>query len=282
MFTTSLRRSMVVALVLLTFTVLTVITSANHSWGGYHWARESNPFTVKLGDNLSSAWDPYLANTSSDWSASDVLDTTIVPGGTRPKSCRPTNGRVEVCNARYGNTGWLGVAQIWITGGTHITQGTVKLNDYYFDKPTYDTPAWRNLVSCQEVGHTFGLDHQDEDFNNPNLGTCMDYTNDPSTNQHPNQHDYDELAIIYSHLDSSTTVQSRDRLPDANDMPPAMNDIDLSGPGQWGTLLKQSGDGRYMLFELDFGHGNKVFTWVTWANPEDVFGQPGDKRMRVQ
>jgi hypothetical protein len=39
---------------------------------------------------------------------------------------------------------------------------------------------------CQEVGHTFGLDHQDENFNNTNLGTCMDYTNDPSTNQHPN------------------------------------------------------------------------------------------------
>ena len=26
---------------------------ANHSWGGYHWARTSNPFTVKLGDNVS-------------------------------------------------------------------------------------------------------------------------------------------------------------------------------------------------------------------------------------
>ncbi len=32
---------------------------------------------------------------------------------------------------------------------------------------------------CQEIGHDFGLDHQDENFNNPNLGTCMDYTNDP-------------------------------------------------------------------------------------------------------
>ena len=59
---------------------------------------------------------------------------------------------------------------------------------------------------CQEVGHTFGLDHQDENFNNANLGTCMDYTNDPSTNQHPNKHDYDELITIYSHLDSTTTV----------------------------------------------------------------------------
>ena len=51
------------------------------------------------------------------------------------------------------------------------------------------------MVMCQEVGHDFGLDHQDENFNNPNLGTCMDYTNDPSTNQHPNAHDYEELDI---------------------------------------------------------------------------------------
>jgi len=115
-----------------------------------------------------------------------------------------TVGRVEVCNNTYGNNGWLGVAQIWASG-SHITQGTVRLNDTYFNTATYNTPAWRNLVTCQEVGHTFGLDHQDENFNNPNLGTCMDYTNDPSTNQHPNAHDYEELDIIYnSHLDGSS------------------------------------------------------------------------------
>ena len=28
---------------------------ANHSWGGYHWARTANPFTLKLGNNLTTA-----------------------------------------------------------------------------------------------------------------------------------------------------------------------------------------------------------------------------------
>jgi len=32
----------------------------------------------------------------------------------------------------YGNTGWLGLAQIWITTGSQITQGVVKLSDTYF------------------------------------------------------------------------------------------------------------------------------------------------------
>src|SRR5919199_788225 len=98
---------------------------ANHSWGGYHWARTSNPFAVQLGDNVSGAWDSMLRTASSDWSKSTVLDAPVANGQARPKNCRPTAGRVEVCSASYGNTGWLGVAQIWLSG-SHITQGTVK------------------------------------------------------------------------------------------------------------------------------------------------------------
>ena len=32
---------------------------ATHTWGNFHWARQSNPFTLRLGDNLSSTWDSY-------------------------------------------------------------------------------------------------------------------------------------------------------------------------------------------------------------------------------
>ena len=135
--------------------------SATHSWGGYHWARTANPFTIKLGNNVSSVWTSSLNTASSDWSASDVLNTTVVTGLANPRNCRATSGRVEVCNSTYGNNGWLGIASISITGGTHITQGTVKLNDTYFNTPQYNKPEWRALVTCQEIGHTFGLDHQD-------------------------------------------------------------------------------------------------------------------------
>ncbi len=181
---------------------------ATHSWSNYHWARTTNSFTLKLGDNVSTGWDAYLAEASTDWSQSSVLDTAIVSGGTSARRCLPTTGRVEVCNSRYGFNGWLGVASIWISGN-HITQGTVKVNDSYFNTAKFHTPPWRRLVMCQEVGHTFGLDHQDENFSNPNLGTCMDYTNDPDgppSNEHPNSHDYDQLDTIYAHLDSITTV----------------------------------------------------------------------------
>ena len=232
---------------------------ANHSWGGYHWARTANPFTLKVGDNVSSAWDGYLDTAISDWSQSTVLDLTKVAGGARPKNCRPTSGRIEVCNARYGNNGWLGIAQIWITGSVHITQATTKVNDTYFDTPTYNTPAWRRLVMCQEIAHDFGLDHQDENFDNPNLGTCMDYTSDPDgppSNEHPNSHDFQQLQTIYAHLDSTTTVGA---------IPPGFANADVHAVENWGTKVRESATGHSALYVRDFGNGNQIFTFVFWA-----------------
>ena len=209
---------------------------------------EPTILTCELAVNVNATWDSYLGTTSFDWSKSSVLDTTLVTGGANPRNCRPRSGWIEVCNAAYGNTGWLGVAQIWVSGG-HIAQGTVKVNDTYFDTAKYNTPAWRNLVMCQEVGHTLGLDHQDESFDNANLGTCMDYTNDPSTNQHPNKHDYDELEAIYSHLDNTTTVgASTGFLPDA---------VPSFAPA---NRVSQS------IYRTDLGEGRTLVTYVVWAD----------------
>jgi hypothetical protein len=186
--------------------------SATHSWGGYHWARTANPFTLKVGNNLTTAdWVGHFRQTLSDWNKSTVLQTVEVAGGATNKRCNPTAGRDEVCNASYGNNGWLGLATIWLASGTlHITQGTEKMNDTYFNTATYNNPNEREHVMCQEIGHTFGLDHQSTDGSS--LNTCMDYFSNTGANAAstlsttPNQHDYDELAIIYAHLDSSSTI----------------------------------------------------------------------------
>lgn len=245
---------------------VTATLSADHALGNYHWGRTSNPFTLLAGDNVSAVWDSYLGVAAYDWTQSAVLDVVVVTGTKNPRTCKPTVGAIEVCSAEYGKNGWLGIAQIWAKGD-HITQAVTKVNDTYFKTTTYNTPAWRQLVMCQEVGHDFGLDHQDEDFSNPNLGSCMDYTSDPSTNQHPNTHDYEELGIIYAHNDTSTTVGAS-ALPKA--MPPAMGQIDFDTPGQWGRLVSSSANGRSQVFELDFGQGNKVITHVFWADPSDA------------
>ena len=84
-----------------------------------------------------------------------------------------------------------------------------------------------------EVGHAFGLDHQDENQTNANLGSCMDYTNSPGTNQHPNAHDYEQLELIYAHADGGARSSASEA------QPPAMRQIDLMGPGQWGRIAKR-------------------------------------------
>ncbi len=252
----------VVAITILALVAFPSSAYANHSWNGYHWARTSNPFTIKLGDNVSGQWDSMLRTASSDWSKSTVMDTTVVAGGARPKNCRPTSGRVEVCNASYGNTGWLGVAQIWITGSVHITQGTVKNNDYYFGNSTYqyNNTAEMQHVICQEVGHTFGLDHQSTDGSS--LNTCMDYYHNTSASDtkstHPNQHDYDELVTIYSHLDSSTTIGSAPAT-----IPSDMANGDFSSPNSWGKLMSSTKNAS--TYVRDFGNGNQVITYVIWV-----------------
>lgn len=249
--------------------------SASHSWNGYHWARTSNPLSLKLGDNVSGSWDAVLAAASSDWSASAVLDTTVVAGGTNAtkgrktaKNCIPTSGRVEVCNAAYGSNGWLGLAQVWVSG-SHITQGAVKLNDTYFKTSTYNNPNERLHVVCQEIGHTFGLDHQSED--GTSLDTCMDYFSNTGANAgstvstHPNQHDYDELVLIYAHLDSTNTAFASAPGGSRGKSANAGQDVDVSNPSAWGKEVSRDAHGKQSLFERDLGNGEKVFTFVTWA-----------------
>lgn len=254
-------------------TAIPAITMADHSWGNYHWARTSNPFTLKVGDAVTSQWDAYLNEAISDWNPSTVLNLTKVASTVNPKTCKAPAGQIVACNARYGNTGWLGIAGISVSGG-HITSAYTKLNDTYFDTAQYNTPAWRRLVTCQEIAHDFGLDHQDETFANANLGSCMDYTDDPDggaggassndpSNEHPNAHDFDQLETIYAHLDSTTTVSAA--LPSA--VPPAMRNIVLNGVEQFGPVVKvvKNGPGLATYHEQDFGNGNKIITHVFWT-----------------
>lgn len=242
---------------------------ADNKWATYHWERSSNPLAKELGDNTTSQWYDSLIMSWQDWDSSSALDLTIASGGVKnPKRCTAKNGRIEICNARYGFNGWLGVASITVSGG-HITSGVVKLNDSYFDSSTYDTPAWRNSIMCQEIGHIWGLHHNDEDFNTTN-GTCMDYSSNPEPNQHPDLHDYQMLEEIYAHLDSNGddggSSGCNPRSPKCNAGGVAakvLGLIDMAGPAQWGRLISEHGPQE--VFELDFGGGNKITTFVTWT-----------------
>jgi hypothetical protein len=254
-----------------TAVVFVKVASASHRWSVYHWARTTTQFTLKLGNNMSASWQPFLFQASSDWNSpvaagwrgAQPLLTSVVAGQSN-RHCSAVSGTTQVCNARYGNNGWLGLASIYISGGEHITRGTAKMNDTYFSLSTYNNPNEKQHVVCQEVAHTFGLDHQST--NGDSLNTCMDYFSNTGTNAtnsastKPNYHDFEELAIIYAHLDGTSTVAAQE-----TSRPSAPDTDNTDDPSSWGMLVSQSNNGRSSTYERFNQDGSKTGTHVFWT-----------------
>lgn len=246
----------------LSLTVLLVLSFAipafaDHSWGNYHWARQSNPFTLRVVDSNTADWDDRLTEAIVDWGSSSVMNLTREAGdsSTRTrKQCKMVAGKIRSCNASYGFNGWLGLASINISG-SHITQATSKMNDSYFNSSSYDEDA-RQHVMCQEIGHGFGLDHQDE--SGADLGTCMDYAN-ALDNRSPNAHDYEQLETIYTHTDSTTTVAAL-----SFDVSAAI-DGNADDPSNWGQLMRQSANGRSSVYLQVNRDGSQTLRHVFWT-----------------
>ena len=250
---------------------VTTVALATHSWGGYHWARTTPQFTLKLGNNLTAAdWRTYLSQTSADWNSGSSPVLTSIVAGTSSKRCSMVAGTTQVCNAAYGKNGWLGLASINLTGGVHITQGTAKMNDSYFSTATYNNPNEKLHVMCQEVAHTFGLEHQST--NGTSQNSCMDYFSNTGANAgstlstKPNAHDFEELTLIYSNLDSTTTVNSFGASLAAAGPGSSAEYVDISDDhNSWGQLVKQSSNGRSSHYERYNGDGSKTVTHVFWT-----------------
>ena len=196
-------------------------------------------------------WSKRITRKRGASGATTGSQSTKVAGITTPSTCAPKAGRIEVCNYSYGSTGWLGIASIWLASDGHISQGTTKLNDsYYTSGSSYNTPAWRAAVTCQEIGHDYGLAHQDEDFNTDATNSCMEYTNIPSGNEHPDQHDYNQIASIYSHAHAAANLPGA-AIPNEQAIGNSRAD--------WGRQI------GHHTFVKDLGQGRKVITDVLFA-----------------
>ncbi|MDQ3749314.1 MAG: hypothetical protein M3367_09945 [Acidobacteriota bacterium] len=238
---------------------------ADHDWNNYHWARTSNPFTLTVVDSTTSTWASQQNTAISDWSASSVMNLVAEQGNESSNArrrCVMISGKIHSCNYTYGSNGWLGLASINITGGVHITQGSSKMNDTYFNTSTYNNPNEKLHVMCQEIGHTFGLGHTSEDGSSQN--TCMDYFSNTGANAgstlstKPNQHDYDMLSSIYAHLDSTTTIAS------TAFMGSSASEV-TNEPNSWGRLTSQSANGRSSTYKREHYDGSETATHVFWT-----------------
>ena len=60
---------------------------------------------------------------------------------------------------------------------------------------------------CRNTGHALGLAHTDENFNNPDLGNCLDYTDNLDANKHPDEGLYQTLFELYGPVPESVEVR---------------------------------------------------------------------------
>lgn len=262
--TQRISRRLAVAVALgLIGTAFSSASQATHAWSTYHWSRTTAQFTLPVGDNLTkSAWHKQLNKTAADWTADNgPLLVNVVAGQTNSQACAMVTGTTQVCNYTYGSNGWLGLASINVSG-SHITRGTAKMNDTYFNQAFYNNKNEKRHVMCQEVAHTFGLDHQDT--SGKSLNTCMDYFSNTGANAgstlstKPNAHDFEELRIIYAHLDASEFAA--DLLASDSSAVDITNDS-----ASWGQLVHQSSNGRSSLYERLNLDGSKTLTHVYWT-----------------
>ena len=249
------------------------VVSANHSWGNYHWARTTASFDLFVVNSTTEGWDGFVANAVADWSQSTVFNLVQnLTGSTSSKDrrrCKAPSGMVRICNLAYGYNGWLGVAGISIDSAGHIVAGYTKLNDSYFSLAYYNTPDWKQSVTCQELGHNVGLDHQDEDFNNTSLASCMDYQDPPFP--YANAHDFEQLESIYAHADSYDSYAGGDDGGGGSgtcDAPPGKG-CNKAGAGPsdadpgWGMSLGRRG--AYEKFLRIDQDGTRHITFVRWV-----------------
>lgn len=244
---------------------------ADHRWNGYHWARTTASFDLTVINSTTANWDGYVTRATQDWSQSQVLNLDEDPTGSITtkdrRQCRAPNGAVRICNLEYGFTGWLGIAGISLDNNGHIVRGYTKLNDSYFNTSTYNRADWKQSVTCQELGHNIGLDHQDENFNNQSLFSCMDYQNPPY--EFPNAHDYDELEEIYAHRDTYDSYVASSAGDAGGCNAPAgtgCNRSDAQDEPQgnaWGRSLGRRGQTeKFLRVDPD---GSRHVTFVLWV-----------------
>jgi hypothetical protein len=122
------------------------------------------------------------------------------------------------------------------------------------------------------MGHGFGLTHTDEEFGNPDLGNCLDYTDNFGANKHPDVSNYESLLSLYGPAggrrflrapSDNTGIKERklsqsfwSKLHDAVEMLAARLDDNAHEDG-W-KLLHRSKHGEEHEMELEEGYKVRV------------------------
>lgn len=156
------------------------------------WKHGKNGLNLLVINALSPEWSRFFDDVLDDWNQAPALALThiSIPPDT---NCSPVYESMKVCNGDYGPTEWLSINEM-ILENDMIIMSTIKMNDFHLKEESDDK---KQYSLCHEFGHGFGLTHTDEDYSNPNLGNCLDYTNDPKQNLLSGKLNWDRLEKLY-------------------------------------------------------------------------------------
>jgi hypothetical protein len=156
--------------------------------------------TLRIVDNLSadSDWHAYLSRYVAEWDdgVPDAVSLDLLVDVEYDPMCRGIVRTMMVCNGNYGPTEWNGINQI-LTKDGYILSSIARMNDYYLNGTNNATKGY---TMCHELGHGLGLGHSDENFHNYDMGNCMDYTNHPEYNLHPDEYNFLILEGMYGNV----------------------------------------------------------------------------------
>lgn len=174
----------------------TGIVLANHPWicsgsTAYHWSSTTVGYASPVEERAGGR---AIGRNRQDYVNAFNGSVSVWHTGTAMNLVSGTQLRLYYDT--YGRNGWLGLATIY-PSGCIITRATSKANDSYLRDTSRYSQTNVDHVTCQEVGHTFGLDH-----NRTETNTCMNDTILTAGNK-INQHDKDQLASIYAGLRSA-------------------------------------------------------------------------------
>lgn len=151
--------------------------------------------SLQIVNALDENWQTEFNSAIADWEGGTPDSLTLTVERVEvDHTCTSVEGKMVVCNANFGDTGWLGINEILSYEGGFVISSVAKMNEFYLKNAEYPK---RQFTMCHEIGHGFGLPHTDENFNNVDLGNCMDYTNQPENNMRPDASNYIRLADLY-------------------------------------------------------------------------------------
>lgn len=217
-------------------------------WVGH--TRGEGGLSLELWNALDDSWQQEYSEAVNDWNTFCdpkvlVLTTTDVPVD---NECTQEDGLMKVCNGNYGDTGWLGINQVLKSVPTGIIQSSVaKMNEHYLANADYDE---RLYTMCHELGHGYGLPHTDENFNNKDLGNCLDYSNNPSNNLRPGSANCQRLFEMYGSVNvgrrnNKRTLRYSSDAERYEDFEIDTDEYEIAVEEEENTATNYNDDGRY-------------------------------------